>query len=226
MSLPIEEIVVMPNENPAHTPHTGPNGPMPSDGAPSVEAPAGAPSPSTGESRTPQQSAGAADPDAQLQEALAEAAQAKEALLRARADLENMRKRSTTELANAHKYAIEGFASNLLAVKDTLEMALADQTSTTEQLRMGVDLTLKNLAAAFEKAKVAEVNPVNQKFDPTLHQAVSQVESDQPANTVTQVFQKGYTLQDRVLRPAMVAVSKPRPEQPAQRESPVESEGN
>jgi molecular chaperone GrpE len=73
-----------------------------------------------------------------------------------------------------------------------------------------VDLTLKNLAAAFDKAKVTELNPLHQKFDPNRHQAVSQLESDQPANTVVQIFQKGYLLQDRVLRPAMVAVAKPK----------------
>ena len=174
--------------------------------------------------------AGASDLDTQLQSALLESAQTKDALLRALADVENMRKRSTTELANAHKYAVENFASNLLPVKDTLEMALADKASTSDQLRIGVDLTLKNLAAAFDKAKVVEVNPLNQKFDPLLHQAVSHVDSDQPANTVVQVFQKGYKLQDRVLRPAMVAVAKGPAEQSQQQsqqgERPVESEGN
>jgi molecular chaperone GrpE len=170
--------------------------------------------------------ANASDPNAQLQSALAESAQAREALLRALADLENMRKRTATELANAHKYAIEAFASNLLAVKDTLEMALGDKTSTLEQLRMGVDLTLKNLASAFEKARIADIDPLNQKFDPSLHQAVTQVDSDRPANTVVQVFQKGYTLGDRVLRPAMVAVSKGPASQLRPSENPVESEGN
>jgi molecular chaperone GrpE len=152
----------------------------------------------------------AADLDAQLQAALGESLQIKDALLRALADSENMRKRAQTDLANAYKYAIEGFATNLLPVKDTLEMALADNASTIDQIKLGVDLTLKNLAAAFEKAKVVELNPLNQKFDPNRHQAVSQIESDQPANTVVQVFQKGYVLQDRVLRPAMVAVARPK----------------
>ena len=173
----------------------------------------------------PQENAGDPDIETRLQAALADSAQAKDALLRALADAENMRKRSTADVVNAHKYAIENFAANLLAVKDTLEMALADKASTIEQLRMGVDLTLKNLVAAFEKAKVTEVNPLNQKFDPTLHQAVSHIESDQPPNTVVQVFQKGYVLQDRVLRPAMVAVAKPRPGKPGQGERPVESGG-
>jgi molecular chaperone GrpE len=173
---------------------------------------------------------GTAGPDAapdlatQLEAARAESAQTKDALLRALADAENIRRRSMADVASAHKYAIEGFANNLLAVKDTLEMAVRDKTSTTEQLRMGVELTLKNLAAAFEKAKVSEVNPLGQRFDPTKHEAVSHVDSDQPPNTVTQVFQKGYLLQDRVLRPAMVAVAKGAAKTSAA-ENPVETKG-
>jgi molecular chaperone GrpE len=166
----------------------------------------------------------AADLTAQLQAALAESLQTKDALLRALADSENMRKHSQNDIANAYKFAIEGFATNLLPVKDTLEMVLADNASTAEQIKLGVDLTLKNLAAAFDKAKVVELNPLNQKFDPNRHQAVSQVESDQPANTVVQVFQKGYLLQDRVLRPAMVAVARPKVAAP-QDEKPVERQG-
>ena len=165
------------------------------------------------------------DIQAQLQAALADSAQAKDALLRALADGENMRKHAQSDLSNAYKYAIEGFAANLLPVRDTLEMALADNASSTEQIKLGVDLTLKNLASAFDKAKIVEVNPLNQKFDPNKHQAVSQVPSDQPANTVVQVFQKGYLLQDRVLRPAMVAVTMAKNNTEAQGEKPVESKG-
>ena len=146
-----------------------------------------------------------ADP---LEAARNEAAQSRDALLRALADSENIRRRSQTDLANAHKYAIENFATNLLAVKDTLEMALNDKASTIEQIKMGVDLTLRNLSAAFDKAKIVEVSPVNQKFDPNRHQAMSEVDSDQPGGTVVQVFQKGYMIADRVLRPAMVAVAR------------------
>ena len=167
----------------------------------------------------------APDIQAQLQAALADSAQAKDALLRALADGENMRKHAQSDLSNAYKYAIEGFAANLLPVRDTLEMALADNASSTEQIKLGVDLTLKNLASAFDKAKIVEVNPLNQKFDPNKHQAVSQVPSDQPANTVVQVFQKGYLLQDRVLRPAMVAVTMAKNNTEAQGEKPVESKG-
>lgn len=174
------------------------------DGAPGAESPASDPAPA-GAADAP---VGAVDGGSPLQAAQAEVAQLKDAWLRALADAENIRKHARADVANAHKYAIEGFASDLLAVKDTLEMALADKTSSADQIRMGVDLTLKNLATAFEKAKIVESNPLNQKFDPNLHQAVSQVDSNQPPNTVVQVFQKGYRLQDRVLRPAMVAVAR------------------
>ena len=209
----------MNNDNPPQTQKTGAPG-RPEDDTPDAD------DFNPNESGLAEESLAAAELNAQLQTALDELAQTKDALLRALADVENIRKRSATELSNAHKYAIEGFAANLLPVKDTLEMALADKTSTTEQMRMGVDLTLKNLATSFEKARVKEVNPLHQKFDPTLHQAVSQVESDQPAGTVAQVFQKGYVLADRVLRPAMVAVSKGPSETARQGEKPVESQGN
>jgi molecular chaperone GrpE len=212
----------MHDENPPQSQQTPQRGPTPADDA--------TPPPGNSDDNgrlSPDEAGG--DLNTQLDTVLGELAQTKDALLRALADVENMRKRSSTELASAHKYAVENFASNLLPVKDTLEMALADKTSTIEQLRMGVELTLKNLAAAFDKAKVKEINPQNQKFDPSLHQAVSHVDSDQPANTVVQVFQKGYVLQDRVLRPAMVAVAKG-PSQSQQQfqqgKNPVESQGN
>jgi molecular chaperone GrpE len=127
--------------------------------------------------------------------------------LRALAEQDNLRKRHSQEIANARDYAARDFAFSTLAVKDTLEMVLKDDKSTTEQLKMGVDMTLKNLAAAFERAKVKEVKAEGAKFDPNVHQAMSQIESDQPAGTVLQVFQKGYTMGERVLRPAMVAVA-------------------
>ena len=148
------------------------------------------------------------DPVAALEAARNEATQARDQLLRAMADAENMRRRTQTDIANAHKFAIENFATNLLPVKDTLEMALADGTSSVDQIKMGVDLTLKNLAAAFDKAKIVDVNPQGEKFDPNRHQAMSEVDSDQPAGTVVQVFQKGYMVAERVLRPALVAVAK------------------
>ena len=126
--------------------------------------------------------------------------------LRAKAETEHVRRRAQDDISKAHKFGVEKFAADLLAVKDTLEMALADQNP--ESLRSGVEMTLKNLVAAFDKAAVAEVNPVGEKFDPHKHQAMAMIDSDQPANTVVQVFQKGYLIADRTLRPAMVAVAK------------------
>ena len=131
-----------------------------------------------------------------------------DAWLRAKADADNIRKRAQTDIANAHKYAIENFATELLPVKDSLEAALAINNVTVENLKSGVELTLKQLNSAFEKVRITEVNPVGQKFDPHRHQAISTVEADAEPNTVVQVFQKGYLLNDRVIRPAMVAVAK------------------
>jgi molecular chaperone GrpE len=146
--------------------------------------------------------------EAELALAKADASSAKDAHLRALAEQENIRKRAMTDVAQARDFASKNFAMDLLGVRDTLEAVLADKVSTPEQLKMGVDMTLKQLAGAFERNKVKEVNPVGQKFDPNLHQAMQEVESDQPAGTVTQVMQKGYVLADRLLRPAMVLVAK------------------
>ncbi len=131
-----------------------------------------------------------------------------DAWLRAKAETDNIRKRAQTDIAGAHKYAIENFSSALLAVKDSLEAALATGDATTETLKSGVELTLKQLSSVFEKFNLSEINPAGQKFDPHRHQAINTVESDAEPNTVVQVFQKGYLLNDRVIRPAMVAVTK------------------
>jgi len=128
--------------------------------------------------------------------------------LRAKADADNIRKRAQTDIANAHKYAIENFSTELLAVKDSLEAALGTANVTVESLRSGVELTLKQLNSVFEKFRVVEINPVGQKFDPHRHQAINTVESEAEPNTVVQVFQKGYLLNERIIRPAMVAVAK------------------
>jgi molecular chaperone GrpE len=156
----------------------------------------------------------AADPapdiPALLEKAKAEAADLRDAWLRTRAEMENIRKQAVADVARAHKYGIERFAGELLAVKDSLESSLAAENATPEALRAGVELTLKQLAAAFEKAKLVEIDPKGQKFDPHRHQAMAMVDGPEPPNTVAQVFQKGYLLADRVLRPAMVAVTKPR----------------
>lgn len=143
-----------------------------------------------------------------LKQAEAAAQEHRDAWLRAKADADNFRKRAQTDIANAHKYAIEKFSTELLAVKDSLEAALATSNVTVESLRDGVELTLKQLNSVFEKFSVTEINPAGQKFDPHRHQAINTVESDAEPNTVVQVFQKGYLLNDRVIRPAMVAVAK------------------
>jgi len=131
-----------------------------------------------------------------------------DAWLRAKADAENIRKRAQTDIASAHKYAIENFSTELLAVKDSLEAALAAENATAESLRSGVDLTLKQLVAVFGKFNVAEINPMGDKFDPHKHQAITMVESDAAPNTVVNVLQKGYQLHDRIIRPALVMVAK------------------
>jgi len=143
-----------------------------------------------------------------LKEAEDEAARLKDAWLRAKAEAENVRKQAQNDLAKAHKYAIERFAQDLLTVKDALELSLATPNATTEALKDGVELTLKNLNAAFDKARIVEIDPTGEKYDPHRHQAMTMIDSAEPPGTVVQVFQKGYLLNDRVLRPALVAVAK------------------
>lgn len=131
-----------------------------------------------------------------------------DAWLRAKAETENIRRRAQDDIAKAAKFAVERFAGELLAVKDSLEAALAAETPSIESLKSGSELTLKQLVAAFEKANLREINPLGDKFDPNFHQAISMIESDQEANTVVSVLQKGYLLAERVLRPALVIVAK------------------
>jgi molecular chaperone GrpE len=133
-----------------------------------------------------------------------------DAWLRAKAEADNVRKRAQADIAIAHKFALESFASELLPVRDSLEAALSADHITVENLREGVTLTLKLLSAAFDKNQIREVNPAGEKFDPHRHQAMTAIESDKAANTVLHVMQKGYVLNDRVLRPALVTVAKPK----------------
>ena len=143
-----------------------------------------------------------------LHKAEGEVAELREAWLRARAETENARKQAAAEIQKAYKYAVDKFAEDLLAVADSLQQALATPTATTGQLRSGVEVTLKQLQAAFARAQIVEVDPLGEKFDPHRHQAMQVVDSPQPPNTVVQVLQKGYLISDRVLRPALVMVSK------------------
>lgn len=130
--------------------------------------------------------------------------------LRARAEADNIRKRAQMDVASAHKYAIDNFAGELLPVYDALDAALATGNATAESLRDGVELTRKQLRTAFEKFGLTVLDPVGEKFDPHHHQAMTAIESDAPAQSVLQVFQKGFKLHDRVVRPALVAVAKPK----------------
>jgi molecular chaperone GrpE len=150
-------------------------------------------------------------PEQRLAELEAKHAEMADAYLRAKAEAENTRRRADEEVSKARKFAIEGFAENLLPVKDSLEAALAVQGGTPEQLREGVHATLRQLAQALERNKVIEINPAaGERFDPHQHQAISVVPADQEANTVVAVLQKGYLIADRVLRPALVTVAAPK----------------
>lgn len=132
-------------------------------------------------------------------------------VLRARADLDNMRKRAARDVENAHKFALEGFAKELLPVKDSLELGLSaarEAEGSHEKVVEGMELTLKMLTAAMEKFNIHEINPVGQPFDPERHQAmVTQPSDEYEPNTVITVYQKGYLLNDRLVRPAMVVVA-------------------
>jgi molecular chaperone GrpE len=143
-----------------------------------------------------------------LRQAELKAEEHHDAWLRARAETENVRKRAQADVANAHKFAIEGFAGELLGVKDSLEAALAAENSTVDSLKEGVQLTLRQLSGVFEKFSLKEINPTGQKFDPHQHQAIGMVEAEQEPHTVVAVLQKGYLLHDRVIRPALVTVAK------------------
>ncbi len=150
------------------------------------------------------------DMEALLQKAEAAAQEHRDAWLRAKADADNIRKRAQSDLASAHKYALENFAAELVPVRDSLEAALAAGNATPESLRSGVDLTLKQLTAAFEKFSIREINPLGEKFDPHKHQSINMVESEAEPNSVVAVLQKGYSLNDRILRPALVSIAKPK----------------
>jgi molecular chaperone GrpE len=139
-----------------------------------------------------------------------QAAEHHDAWLRARAEGENIRRRAREDIAKAHKFAVEKFAGDLLAVKDSLEAALAVPEQTAESFKAGVELTLKQLVSAFEKNALTEVNPAGEKFDPYKHQAMGMIDSEQDANTVVTVLQKGYLISERVLRPALVMVARPK----------------
>ena len=146
-------------------------------------------------------------PEDKIAELEAQLAEAQAATLYAKAEGENIRRRASDDIDKARKFALERFSGELLAVKDSLDGALAVENATVESYKNGVELTAKQLLSVFEKFNIAEVNPTGEKFDPNKHQAISAVASEQEANTVVSVLQKGYTLNDRVLRPALVMVA-------------------
>jgi len=167
--------------------------------------------PATAETPTPEELV------LQLEDARAKADEHWDQLVRTKAQMENLRKRQERELENAHKYALERFVNELLPVRDSMEMGLAaasEENVTVDSLREGTALTLKLFSDVMEKFNVVQVNPEGEPFDPELHQAMStQPRDDVPPNTVVAVVQKGYTLNGRLVRPAMVMVSQAAPGQ-------------
>ncbi|MDZ5459228.1 nucleotide exchange factor GrpE [Azohydromonas lata] len=146
-----------------------------------------------------------------LSELEARHAEVSEAYLRAKAETENVRRRSEEEMAKARKFAVESFAESLLPVKDSLEAAVANPGANTAQVLEGVQATLRQLSQALERNKVVEVAPpAGTRFDPHQHQAISMIPAEQEPNTVVTVLQKGYLIAERVLRPALVTVAAPK----------------
>lgn len=149
-----------------------------------------------------------------LLQAQDEAASLKEQMLRMQAEMQNIRRRADLDVEKAHKFGLEKFANEMLNVVDNLErgLAAAPEEEATQAIRDGMNMTLDGMISALAKFKVEIVNPVNEAFNPELHQAMTMIESPAaPANTVIDVMQKGYTLHGRLLRPAMVVVSKGAP---------------
>lgn len=144
----------------------------------------------------------------QLKAAELKAQEHYDAWMYAKAEGENIRRRAAEDVAKAQKFAVEKFSGEMLAVMDSLQAGLAVQTENVESFKSGMELTLKQLTSVFEKFNIKEINPVGEKLDPNRHQAIGMLQSEQEPNTVVSVMQKGYTLNERVLRPALVMVSK------------------
>ena len=147
----------------------------------------------------------------QLSATDAKLAEMHDAFMRAKAEADNIRRRAQEDVSKAHKFAIESFAEAMVPVRDSLEMALKVEAPTVESIKEGVEMTLKQLTTAFEKNRLVEVMPQpGDKLDPNKHQAVAVVPSEQEANTVVAVLQKGYMIADRLLRPAIVTAAQPK----------------
>jgi molecular chaperone GrpE len=154
-------------------------------------------------------SATVADVEKELQEALAKANENYDLYLRAKAETENVRRRAQEDVGKAHKFAVEAFAESLVPVIESLEKATATNNASPDAMREGVELTLRQLRSAFERANLREINPVGERFDPHWHQAISMVPAPEGVapNHVVTVLQKGWMIADRVLRPALVTVA-------------------
>jgi molecular chaperone GrpE len=148
------------------------------------------------------------DSQATIETLKTQLAEAQAAVLYVKAEGENIRRRAMDDIEKARKFALEKFSNELLAVKDSLDAAVLIEATDVQSYKDGIEITIKQLASVFEKFNIAEVNPVGEKFDPHKHQAISMLEGAGEPNTVTTVLQKGYTLNDRVLRPALVMVAK------------------
>jgi molecular chaperone GrpE len=165
----------------------------------------------TVQASAPAEASGQSDLEAQLSATEAKLAEMHDAFMRAKADAENIRRRAQEDVTKAHKFAIESFAEAMVPVRDSLEMALKVESQTVEAIREGVEMTLKQLTSAFEKNRLLEIMPqAGEKLDPNKHQAVAVVPSEQEANTVVNVLQKGYMIADRLLRPAIVTAAAPK----------------
>jgi molecular chaperone GrpE len=147
--------------------------------------------------------------EAKLARAEAKAAENWDHFVRTKAEMDNLRRRNAKDVENAHKYGTEKLVNQLLPVVDGMELGLAVDGASAESLREGMELTMKMMQKMMENLGIEEINPINEKFNPEKHQAMSlQPSADVEPNTVIAVMQKGYTLNDRLLRPAMVMVSK------------------
>ena len=143
-----------------------------------------------------------------LEDAEAKAVESYDQFVRTKAEMENIRRRSAEDVLKAQKFGVEKIAVALLAVKDSMDAALIVENTSVESFKTGVELTARQLSNVFEKFSIVEVDPVGEKFDPTRHQAIAALESEQTPNTVINVMQKGYLLHERILRPALVTVAK------------------
>lgn len=148
------------------------------------------------------------NPEARIAELEAALEEAKANVLYVKAEGENIRRRAMEDIDKARKFALEKFSNELLAVKDSLDAALLIEASDVQSYKDGVELTAKQLASVFDKFNIEEINPVGEKFDPNKHQAISMLENSGEPNTVINVLQKGYSLNERILRPALVMVAK------------------